>query len=182
MNLSENIKLVLKGKPVFFSYLINLPEREFKDRIIERMVSDDDLNSFSLPDERFVGYFAGDYGRELKMKIKSSILRRNTLSNTIWMNCKLIPTNDQKVRFDILFERTLFAKLGNYVFFGTLILILLFLVFNFNDITSFASITLLLLVFSFIYVAIITSNVKNMIMYFKKHFFEDYKQSEYEIF
>ncbi|NBG67406.1 hypothetical protein [Acidiluteibacter ferrifornacis] len=172
MTFKKYDNLIVKGTSIEVDHILKCSESEFKTKTQSLLISEDDLNPFSLSKARFIGNFHGFYGREFSIKPKSSFLRTKSISNSIWINGKIEPFDENQISISILYNRTDFLKLGQKVLkysLGILLLIISIKTLINAEILNFIIFGSAILFFYLIAILIFIGHCKDQISYFENH-------------
>ena len=170
MKLQDKFKLVLYGRPINSKYHLALTEEEFKKMAKAELIEEDDLNPFSLNSARFTGYFHGHYSREFSLKPKHSFFRKNSITNSIWINGKIEKSGENSSSISVTFNRTNFVKYGLWSTLTFLLLILLiggFKILENHETHGFLVYSSSLVIFIVVIISIFVADTGNQIKYYE---------------
>jgi hypothetical protein len=173
--LIEIVNLVLRGTPIRRNYTIASSEESFKRILRSKFFSDVDESIFGCSSAKFIGYFRGNNREEFSIRPNSSVFRRESVHNAIWIHGKIVPSDASSILLVVTYSRTEQVKYVQWFIHGLLVIFFLAssfaLIEHWNYVNFIMSLVNLLFFYS-VMLVILIAQAKGQIDYFKKHLLE----------
>lgn len=172
MTFKEKYNLFFKGVPIKREYKVLMPEDAFKQFIAPQLQKEEDAFSFTWGRKKFIGHFSGVYDREFSIRPKSSMFRKNSVGDVVWIHGIIEPIDSDSFILKILFYRAGLSKSSIRMLSSVAVGILVFLVIMSFLRFSFPE-TLIVLgalsFFSFVFIIASVGTVSGTVEYFETH-------------